>query len=132
MKEWRYIKPLPSEGLISELEESLGYKFVDSYIDTVKKYNGARPPKSVFKVANSEEKTIKSFLSLNSSDTENIVNSNKIVSNISENIFAFAIDNFGNYICFDINDNKIYFLDFETGDLELVCEDFVDFLKMLE
>jgi len=44
MKEWRYIKPLETENLILEVEEKLGCKFTDSYVDFVKKYNGSRPP----------------------------------------------------------------------------------------
>ena len=38
MKEWRYIKPLAAESLIPDAEEKLGYNFVDSYVDFVKKY----------------------------------------------------------------------------------------------
>ncbi|TOI71641.1 SMI1/KNR4 family protein, partial [Vibrio parahaemolyticus] len=90
MKEWRYIKPLAAEGLIPDAQEKLGYNFVDSFIDFVKKYNGSRPPVSVFSTSTSQERTIKSFLSFNPTDVENIIKLNKGVSEISAKLAAFA------------------------------------------
>ncbi len=132
MKEWRYIKPLMNEALITEIEEKLGYKFVDSYIDFVKRYNGGRPPISEFNTCTSKERTIKSFLSLNPNDAENIIRLNKGVSDISTTLVAFAIDNFGNYICFNKQNDEISFLDFETGKIEFIADRFSDFLLKID
>lgn len=132
MKEWRYIKPLATESLISETEEKLSYKFVGPYVDFVKKYNGSRPPISVFSTSTSQEKTIKSFLSFNPDDAENIIRLNKGVAEISAMLIAFAIDNFGNYICFDKKNHKVLFLDFETGETELIDETFSGFLLKID
>ncbi|EPX9362362.1 SMI1/KNR4 family protein [Aeromonas veronii] len=132
MKEWRYIKPLETENLILEVEEKLGCKFTDSYVDFVKKYNGSRPPVSVFTTSSLQEKTIKSFLSFNPSDVENIVKLNKAVAGISKLLVAFAIDNFGNYICFDRNNHMVFFLDFETGKTEFIDKTFSDFLLKID
>ncbi|WP_282178258.1 SMI1/KNR4 family protein [Vibrio nereis] len=128
MKEWRYIKPLAAESLIPDAEEKLGYNFVDSYIDFVKKYNGSRPPVSTFSTSTSQERTIKSFLSFNATDVENILKLNRGVTEISEKLVAFAIDSFGNYICFDKENDAVVFLDFETGETELIDNTFSDFL----
>ena len=132
MKEWRYIKPLATENLISDAEEKLGYRFTDSYVDFVKKYNGGRPPVRIFTTSTSQEKTIKSFLSFNPDDVENIIKLNKSVAEISEQLVAFAIDNFGNYICFDKQNHMVFFLDFETGETELVDKTFSDFLLKID
>ncbi|MBO2608500.1 SMI1/KNR4 family protein [Shewanella algae] len=132
MKEWRYIKPLETESLISDVEGQLGFKFTDSYVDFVKKYNGSRPPLSVFTTDSLQEKTIKSFLSFNPGDVENIVKLNRGVAEISEMLVAFAIDNFGNYICFDRKNNMVLFLDFETGETELIDKSFSDFLLKID
>ncbi len=132
MKEWRYVKPLATEHLILEAEEKLGCKFTDSYVDFVKKYNGSRPPVSVFTTSSLQEKTIKSFLSFNPDDVENIVKLNKGVAEISKLLVAFAIDNFGNYICFDRNNHMVFFLDFETGKTELIDKTFSDFLLKID
>jgi hypothetical protein len=132
MKEWRYVKPLATENLIPDAEEKLGYNFTNSYVDFVKKYNGSRPPVSVFSTSASQERTIKSFLSFNPSDAENIIKLNKGVAEISEMLVAFAIDNFGNYICFDKQSHKVIFLDFETGKTELIDKTFSNFLLKIE
>ncbi|MEQ5676852.1 SMI1/KNR4 family protein [Providencia stuartii] len=39
-----------------------------------------------------------------------------------------AIDNFGNYICFNKENDTVVFLDFETGETELIDNTFSDFL----
>lgn len=132
MKEWRYIKPLTTEGLIPEVEGQLGYKFVDSYIDFVKEHNGGRPPIRIFKTSTHKERTIKSFLSFNSGDAENIIRLNRGVAEISTKLVAFAIDDFGNSLCFNKQNDEVVFLDFESEELELVAISFVDFLSMLE
>ncbi|MBQ4773992.1 hypothetical protein F9U44_21050 [Pectobacterium versatile] len=132
MKEWRYIKPLATESLIRDSEEKLGYNFTSSYVDFVKKYNGSRPPVSVFSSSTSQERAIKSFLSFNPSDAENIIKLNKSVAEISEMLVAFAIDNFGNYICFDKQSHQVIFLDFETGKTELIDKKFSDFLLKID
>jgi hypothetical protein len=132
MKEWRYIKPLATENLISDVEEKLNYKFTDFFVGFVKKYNGSRPPLSVFNTGASQERTIKSFLSFNPTDVENILKLNKGVSEISANLVAFAIDNFGNYICFDKQNDMVVFLDFETGETELIDKTFSDFLLKID
>lgn len=132
MKEWRYVKPLAAESVIPGAEEKLGYHFVDSYKDFVKKYNGGRPPVSIFNTSASQERTIKSFLSLNATDVENILKMNKGVAEISAKLVAFAIDNFGNYICFDKENDAIVFLDFESGETELIDETFSDFLFKID
>lgn len=132
MKEWRYIKPLATENLISDVEEKLDYKFTDSFVDFVKKYNGSRPPVSIFTTSSLQEKTIKSFLSFNPGDVENIVRLNRGVADISELLVAFAIDNFGNYLCFDRKNHMVFFLDFETGKTELIDKTFSDFLLKID
>ncbi|MEZ8644911.1 SMI1/KNR4 family protein [Vibrio cyclitrophicus] len=131
MKEWRYIKPLATENLIPDAEKALGYQFNDTYIEFVKQYNGSRPPISVFKTNTSQERTIKSFLSFNPTDAENIIRLNKGVTKISADLVAFAIDNFGNYVCFDKKSHEILFLDFETGKTELIEKAFDDFLQKI-
>lgn len=131
MAEWRYVKPLANEKLIAETQEKLGFKFGDSYVAFVKKYNGGRPPISVFDTDITKERTIKSFLSLNPSDPENIITLNKNVPDILGNVIAFAIDSFGNYICFEKTKDSIVFLDYETGATERISDNFDDFLEVI-
>lgn len=131
MAEWRYVKPLADENQITETEKKLGFNFADSYVAFVKKYNGGRPPISIFDTNITKERTIKSFLSLNPSDPENIIALNKSLAEISSTVIAFAIDSFGNYICFEKTKGSIVFLEYETGTIERISDNFDDFLKIV-
>jgi hypothetical protein len=137
MIEWRYVKPLMDENIISNVEKELGISFSDFYISFVKKYNGSRPPISVFDTDKTKERTIKTFLSFNSSDLENITKVNNYLKEndyqeeITKNIVAFADDNFGNYICFNKSNNSIVFFEHETESIEFVANSFDDFFKLV-
>lgn len=130
MKEWRYIKPL-NEGAVEEAEKQLGYKFPTEFADFAEKYNGGRPPVDVFATDKTKERTVKTFLSLNNGDAENIIAHNKITMRYRTDIAAFAIDNFGNYICFKKSNGRILFWDFETDDIETVAQNFDEFFLMV-
>ena len=129
MSEWRYVKPLVSESVINDVETKLDYKFCNSYITFVKKYNGGRPPIGVYNTNTAKGRTIKSFLSLNTSDEENIIKLNTYLSDATKDIIAFAIDSFGNYICFEKSTSKIVFFNSETEIIEFIANDFDSFLK---
>ena len=131
MSEWRYVKSLPTDFNVNEVESRLGFKFCDSFIAFVKNYNGGRPPIGVYDTDITKERTIKSFLSLNSSDEENIVKMNTYLEDASKDIIAFAIDNFGNYICFEKDTSKIVFFNSETENNEFIADDFDIFLKTI-
>jgi len=131
MKEWRYIKPLKDEKLIREAEIILDFEFNKTFIKFVKKFNGGRPPVSVFDTKSTKERTIKSFLSLNPDDPEDIITLNKNISRINKNLIAFAVDSFGNLICFEKNGEKIVFLDYETDAIEIIATNFSEFLDIL-
>ena len=131
MAEWRYVKPLENEEIIKQAETQLGITFNSSYIAFVKKYNGGRPPVSIFDTDKKSERTIKSFLSLNPADIENILKTNLAVSKIRNDIIAFGIDNFGNYICFNKSDGTILFLDFESNETEYIAANFDAFLQIV-
>lgn len=131
MAEWRYIKPLNNENSIEDVEKKIGYKFCSSFVEFAKRYNGARPPIDEFDTDISKGRTIKTFLSLNETDTENIVKHNKYARGENNNVTAFAIDNFGNYICFDNMNKNIIFLDYETGKIEIIAKDFETFLRII-
>lgn len=132
MAEWRYSKPLTNEKAISETEAKIGYKFYDSYINVVKEHNGGRPPVGVFDTDKTKERTIKSFLSFNTNDTDNIFKAFDVVSKVRNDVVPFGIDSFGNYICFNKADSRVVFLDFETGEIENVADSFDVFRDIVD
>jgi hypothetical protein len=120
------------ETVISETQDVLGYKFPDSFVMAIKDHNGARPPVGVFDTDKTKERTIKYFLSFNTDDTDNVVKAFDAVSKIQEELAPFGIDSFGNCICFNTTDNRVVFLDFDTGEVEEIADSFNMFLGVID
>ncbi len=123
---WRYIKPLVTDIESYELKQD--YEFPIEFKQLVTKYNGGRPSKCVFLV-NTQQRVMKSLLSFNLKDKDNIWNCG---SEIGDRYIAFAIDNYGNTICFDRDDNSIVFRNHETEQVEYITDNFTEFLKILK
>ena len=132
MLKWRYCKPLVDEKQIAEVENKLGFVFPSLYVKTVKEHNGGRPPIGEYNTDKTKERTIKSFLSFNMNDIENVYNALEDVLETGKKVIPFGIDSFGNYICFNKTDGKIVFLDFETGKTEQIADDYDGFLKIVD
>jgi hypothetical protein len=132
MTVWRYTKPLNSEKLIAGAEAQFAFKYPDSYIELIMQYNGGRPPVSVFDTKKTRERTIKSLLSFNEVDTENVYKAYKTVCEIRNDVIPFGIDSFGNYICFNKADSVVVFLDFESGEIEIITDGFSEFLTIID
>ncbi len=129
---WKYVKPLKSEKLIQEFESDFNYKFPDSFISIVKKYNGGRPEKILFDTEVSNQIAIKSMLSFNEYDKETMWKIAEWNKNELENKYiSFAIDNFGNLICFSIQDSSVIFLELESLTIEKVADNFDVFINSL-
>ncbi len=147
---WECIKPLESESLISEFEELVRYKFVDSYIQCVVQNNGGYPNKDVFNTEKTEERCIGYFLSFNKNDKNTVWNSIDVYeSNIEvakqygmpgelerlqyifERYVVFADTPFGDDIAFDKTDDSVVFIDHETLEIEKIANSFDEFLNCL-
>ncbi len=130
--QWKYVKPLLSSEIISEFENVVKYKFPDDFKKCVLENNGGRPDSRTFDTDRTKERELKSFLSFNKDDIESIWKiSEWNKSELSDKYVAFAIDNFGNLICFEIKNNNIIFLDLETLSAEKISDDFTGFLNGL-
>ncbi len=128
---WKYVKPIKDENSISDFEKEHGYSFPESFKETVKKYNGGRPEKDAYDTEMAKERTIKSLLSFNRTDKENIWKLSENLEGIPKKYVTFAIDHFGNFICFDADDGSIAFVDHETANSEKISDDFAAFLDKL-
>lgn len=130
--EWKYVKPLSSEDNINEFECLVKYAFPEDFRECIKKYNGGRPQKKIFDTDTTKERALKSFLSFNKNDRETvwrIYEWNK--QELGDRYVAFAVDNFGNLICFDANNDHIVFLNHENLGVEKVADDFMEFINKL-
>ena len=131
---WKYDEPLTDENLITEFETKSGFTFPPSYRSLVIEHNGARPDKKIFNTDSDEGHVFGNLLSFNTSDTKNlnIWETNKnMPSDIDSKYIAFAMDAFGNWICFNAEDGSIVFIDHDNSSIENVANDFDAFIDGL-
>lgn len=127
---WKYVKALNSVDLINDFEKLVGYKFPKEFRDLVLQFNGGRPERKGFNTNVSIGRELKSFLSFNTGDRETVWKINDWNKDeLSNKYLAFAIDNFGNLICFDKNNNNVVLLNHEDLSVEHIANTFSEFIK---
>ena len=133
--EWRYVKPLKSVELIDEFEKMVGFEFVQSFRECVMANNGGRPSKQIFDTNKTRGRDLKSFLSFNREDIENVWDdyewNGEKFEEIGKIYIPFATSNFGDPIAFDIKTGHVIFVDHETLEIEQIAETFEEFLNKL-
>jgi hypothetical protein len=133
IKSWRWVKPLKDLKSIKKAGKQFGIKYPKSYINTVKLYNAGRPPIDVYDTNKVKERLIKGLLSFNYDDVENVYDMFEIVSSFNDELVPFALDDFGNYLCFSKKSDKLFFLDNdEPDDEEIISNNFEEFLNIID
>jgi hypothetical protein len=128
--EWKYIKSF-EEKSINDFEKLTKFLFPQTFKNCIKQHNGGRPKCRLFDTINTSKRGIKRFLSFNPQDKESIWNIYKCNElNFCNKYIPFAIDNFGNLICFNYN-SQIIFVNHETLQEEFVASNFDDFMNNL-
>lgn len=128
----KYIKNLKSKNSIKAYETLCEYIFPETYVKFIIKNNGGRPEKRRFITNKGNERELKTFLSFNPDDKESIWNTP--IGEKEQGLLsyvAFAVDNFGNLICFDKKNNSIIFVNHETLEIEIIADNFDEFILML-
>lgn len=129
--EWKYVKKLNNEKNIEEFEKLVKIKLPEDYKSFIKKYNGGRPSKKAFKTISGTEHLVKTFLSYNKEDLENIFKTYEYGYDFfDEAYFAIGNDPFGNYILSD-KKGRIYYFDLESGKTEFIENSFEQFIESL-
>ena len=128
---WKYVKQLSSEKNIESFERLSSFTFPESFKDCIRQHNGGRPKYYVFDTNRKAGRALKTFLSFNQEDKENIRSVYECCKiELQNKYIPFAIDNFGNLICFNYS-NQIIFVNHETFNEEFVASSFDDFLNFL-
>lgn len=129
---WKCIKPLESIKNIDDYECMVRYSLPDDFRECVITNNGGRPEYRCFDTDKAKERVLKSFLSFNRNDKETVWKLYEWKKEQFENKYVpFAIDNFGNLICFDADNDHIVFLNHENSSVENVADSFSSFFDSL-
>ncbi len=132
---WKYVKKIKNNLTIKEFENNYKINFTDDFKEIVAEYNGARPNKTLIMLDNKIERVLKTLLSFNKTDKENIFSINQSLrGQLPDYFIAFASDPSGNYFCFNFNNPKninIVFWDHEKKSEIFIAKTFSDFLEML-
>ena len=136
---WRSVKPLVSDNIIDEFEETINYRFPDSFREFVKINNGGQPSHKMFNTKTVKERVFNNLLSFNKEDLNNVWRTNDWNGEMAdwnndkrmEKYVTCAQDAFGNLICFDKTNDKIVFIDHEDLNIEPVSNSFERFIKSL-
>ena len=124
---WKYKIDLSDGSVFSEIEKERGVKIPDNLKKLVIEANAATPDKYKFMVG-SEERVLGAVLSFNKNeeDTDTVYNALEVIDDA--NLFPFAIDPFGNYICMNLSNNEIVFWNHETGKVASTEKDLESFI----
>ena len=129
---WKYVKPLTTEKHIDDFECMVRYAFPDDFRKCVKEHNGGFPEFCCFDTERAKERALKSFLSFNKDDRETVWKLYEWSKEmLGDRYVPFALDNFGNLICFDADNDHIVFLDHETAQAERIADTFGSFMDSL-
>ena len=140
--EWRFVRKLKSEELITEYEQKGNYQFPEMFVEYIKNCNAAYPKFKLFMSKGNREweRVFNHFYSFNKDDLTTIWDYNDWngcmkdwnMYGSMENYIAFAGDPFGNLICFDKTNDKIIFIDHETLQVQSVADSFDEFIHSLK
>jgi hypothetical protein len=132
---WELTSALTENMLINKLTTIVGRVLPSDFIECLLDNNAGYPKPNVFETKQGIQHISNNLLPLDESEDENIFKIHQFISEETEreDIFPFARDSFGNYICFNLGEAPalVVFWRHETNDFEDVAKSFSDLLNML-
>jgi hypothetical protein len=142
---WRYLKTPIDRNVIAQVGKAWRVTFPDDYVDCAMVNHGATPAAKCFDFPGHREAVFRALLGYfdAKSDNENLSITQMyeaVKDQLPERVYPFAMDPFGNLLCFDYRDSKrnaptIVFWDHEVDDPEeaiaYVCDTFSELLAKL-
>ncbi len=126
MIEWKNIVAL--KDCLDAYEKEFGLKLPEDLKKNITENNMGSPVPNTFKLRNGEENVMKNLLSFNKGDKMNAYFCKRL-EQIPADVFPFAIDPFGNFIC--LKNSQIVFFDSELEECEYICSNFSELLEQL-
>lgn len=111
---WKYKIDLDDSGVFDDIAEQRKTDFPEELRNFITAHNGASPDKYNFMIG-INEKVFGAVLSFNrdEQDADTVYSAFEAISD--GKLIPFAIDPFGNYICYETSDKQIVFWEHETG-----------------
>ena len=130
MNNWKYKIDVECECVFEEIESKYGIKFNGELKSFIIEHNAATPEKYHF-IAGTKERVFGAVLSVNNgeADTDSIYTALESVTD--KEIIPFAIDPFGNYICYSENEKSVVYWNHETETKTSTGLDLNDFISSL-
>ena len=128
MNEWQLKIDLDIQS-IEKLERYLDKKIPSYFIDFLKKSNASFPVKDKFKIEE-EVYVLNNILNFNKKSKYSF---EEIYENLKDKLrdcIPFGRDGFGNYVCINLNESKVYFYNHEN-EKKIFISTFDDFINDL-
>jgi len=127
---WKYKIDLLDESVFDEIGNERSITIPTELKKLIKVGNAATPSNCKFMVG-VNERVLGAILSFNKGepDTDTVFTALKTVND--RNLLPFAIDPFGNYICYDVNKSIVVFWNHETNEISSTGKDLGQFLESL-
>lgn len=127
---WNYKIELSNDAVFSDIEEEYGIVIPEEVRNLIKEYNAATPSKYNFMVETAE-KVLGAILSFNKedNDVDTVFTALDVIED--KNLIPFAIDPFGNYICYDVKVCEVIFWNHETDENVSTGKNLEQFLESL-
>ena len=128
--DWKYKIDVVNQNVFSEIEKNYGITISEELRALILTANAATPSKYNF-VLGTTEKVVGAILSFNKEemDTDTVYSALSAIEDRS--LVPFAIDPFGNYICYSNDDNEVVFWDHETSGVSPTGKGLSAFLNSL-
>ncbi|MFJ7744617.1 SMI1/KNR4 family protein [Peribacillus sp. NPDC097295] len=139
VKKWLFVEDeKPVESVIALVEKAFGIEYPEDYKKCIMKYNGGFPHPNIFNFKDGRQGVFNDLISFTDKDLKIEMFYEQFSNPVLKGIVPFARDPFGNYLCFDFQENysspKIVFLNHEEeGEvaLSIICDTFSDLINEL-
>jgi hypothetical protein len=127
---WKYKIDVKDQNVFSEIEKERGVVFPEELREFIIENNGSTPSRYNF-MLKTQEKVFGAVLSFNRDETDVDSVFTALRSVEEKNLMPFAIDPFGNYICYSFCDGKIVFWNHETESTVSTGRSLCEFIESL-
>lgn len=128
--DWKYKIDVANQDVFPEIEKKYGITISEELRALILTANAATPSKYNF-LLGTTEKVLGAILSFNKGETDTDTVYSALSAIEDRSLVPFAIDPFGNYICYSNNDNKVVLWDHETSRISSTEKDLSAFLDSL-